>query len=78
MDEHWVGAPDLSGSTCSEEWVSVSNDVSLRVLHWTPDNKALQDARPLMMVPGWGSVFEGWRPWYAYAPAREGHTNPTP
>ena len=62
MDKHWVGAPDLLGSTCSEEWVSVSNDVSLRVLRWTPDNKALQDARPLMVVPGWGSVFEGWRP----------------
>ena len=62
MDEHWKGAPDLLGSTCSEEWVKVSNDVSLRVLCWTPENETMQKARPLMMVPGWGSVFEGWRP----------------
>lgn len=62
MDEHWKGAPDLLGSTCSEERVIGSGGVSLRVLRWQPDKTELQDLAPVVMVPGWGSVFEGWRP----------------
>ena len=62
MDEHWKGAPELPSSTCSEEWVDVTGGVSLRVLSWTPANDEARALPPIVFIPGWGSVFEGWRP----------------
>lgn len=61
MEEHWGGAPELPGSTCLEEWVAVSGGVSLRVLTWTPADEVAKTLSPVVFVPGWGSVFEGWR-----------------
>ncbi len=61
MGEHWKGAPELPHSTCVEEWVRVSGGVSLRVLLWKPADESLKNIDPVVVVPGWGSVFEGWR-----------------
>ncbi|MDA7556108.1 alpha/beta hydrolase, partial [Euryarchaeota archaeon] len=46
----------------NEQWIRVSEDVSLRVFIWKPNNDSLRNLSPIVMVPGWGSVFEGWRP----------------
>lgn len=62
MDEHWKGVPELPHSTGVEEWVRVSGGVSLRVLLWKPNDQSLKGLEPVVVVPGWGSVFEGWRP----------------
>ncbi len=62
MDELWGGAPILEGATSKERWVSVSPEVQIRVLSWVPDDEHAASLNPVVMVPGWGSVFEGWRP----------------
>lgn len=62
MENYWSGAEELPHSECSEEWVRVSDTVSLRVLTWTPVDEALQQLEPVVMIPGWGSLFEGWKP----------------
>lgn len=55
-----------------EEWVDVGGGVSLRVLTWTPTDKVAKTLNPVVFVPGWGSVFEGWKPlmaaWVAQRP----------
>ena len=43
-----------------EEWVQADKDVQLRVITWTPDDSKGEGI--VVVVPGWGSVFEGWRP----------------
>ena len=60
MDNHWKGIPSLPNSTGEEKLIRVSNSVSLRIFIWQPTNKSSKV--PILMVPGWGSVFEGWRP----------------
>ena len=60
MDDHWKGIPNLPNSIGEEKLVRVSNSVSLRVFIWEPINQSSKV--PILMVPGWGSVFEGWRP----------------
>ncbi|MDP7091559.1 MAG: alpha/beta hydrolase [Candidatus Thalassarchaeaceae archaeon] len=62
MDQLWKGAPELKGASAEERWVEVAPKVSLRVLSWKPDDAAAASQNPVVMVPGWGSVFEGWRP----------------
>ena len=62
MKEEWGGVPDLEGSKCSEIYVNVEDEVSLRVLKWVPLNSINESENTLVMIPGWGSVFEGWRP----------------
>lgn len=62
MRDHWEGIRELPHSECSEEWVRVSNKVSLRVLTWEPVDKTLHGLEPIVMVPGWGSVYQGWKP----------------
>ena len=60
MDDHWKGIPNLPNSIGEEKLIRVSNSVSLRVFIWEPINQSSKV--PILMVPGWGSVFEGWRP----------------
>ena len=60
MDNHWKGIPNLPNSTGEEKIIRVSEDLSLRVFIWKPVKKT--SSTPILMVPGWGSVFEGWRP----------------
>lgn len=43
-----------------EEWVQTNEDVRLRVITWTPDTPTKEGV--VVVVPGWGSVFEGWKP----------------
>lgn len=62
MDDLWSGAPEMEGASAEERWVEVAPAVSLRVLIWKPDDAAAAGQNPVVMVPGWGSVFEGWRP----------------
>ena len=62
MPDYWKGVEELPHSECSEEWVPVSDSVSLRVLTWTPNDKSLHQLEPIVMIPGWGSLFEGWKP----------------
>ena len=59
MDNHWKGIPNLPKSIGEEKLIRVSNSVSLRIFIWQPTNKSSKV--PILMVPGWGSVFEGWR-----------------
>ena len=60
MDNHWKGIPSLPNSIGEEKLIRVSNSVSLRIFIWEPINQSSKV--PILMVPGWGSVFEGWRP----------------
>ena len=62
MEKHWEGVPKLPYCMGNEQWIKVSEDVSLRVFIWKPNNDSLRNLSPIVMVPGWGSVFEGWRP----------------
>ena len=62
MEKHWEGVPKLPYCKGNEQWIRVSEDVSLRVFIWKPNNDSLRNLSPIVMVPGWGSVFEGWRP----------------
>ncbi len=62
MIEEWRVVPELEGSKCSEIYIEVEDEVSLRVLKWTPTNQSYEDKNIVIVVPGWGSVFEGWRP----------------
>lgn len=43
-----------------ERWVEVEPGVELRLWHWTP--RQASTARPVVLVPGWISVVEGWLP----------------
>jgi len=60
MNNHWQGVPELPNSIGEEKIIRVSDDLSLRVFIWEPVKKSSKI--PILMVPGWGSVFEGWRP----------------
>lgn len=62
MEKHWEGVPKLPNCEGQEQWIKVSENVSLRVFIWKPDIESKRDLSPIVMVPGWGSVFEGWRP----------------
>lgn len=62
MQDVWRVVPQLPGSFCEEEYVEVEDNISLRVLKWIPENSTFDSSNMLVMVPGWGSVFEGWRP----------------
>ena len=62
MKDEWSIIPELPGSLCEEFYVDVGRDVKLRILKWTPINCTSDNKNQLIMIPGWGSVFEGWRP----------------
>lgn len=62
MEEMWRGAPHLSGANAEEFFVEVAPNISIRVLRWVPADSSASSLDPAVVVPGWGSVFEGWRP----------------
>tara|TARA_B000000475_G_scaffold73212_2_gene58813 strand:+ start:93 stop:947 length:855 start_codon:yes stop_codon:yes gene_type:complete len=57
----WSGPPILDGNVADEHWIEVESGVSIRVLVWNSEGTSL-DSGTVVMVPGWGSLFEGWRP----------------
>tara|TARA_B110000014_G_scaffold176379_1_gene126195 strand:- start:97 stop:951 length:855 start_codon:yes stop_codon:yes gene_type:complete len=57
----WSGPPVLDGNVAVEHWIEVESGVSIRVLVWNSEGTDL-DSGTVVMVPGWGSLFEGWRP----------------
>ena len=61
MEGLWSGLPILDGNVADEHWIEVESGVSIRVLVWNSEGKSL-DSGTVVMVPGWGSLFEGWRP----------------
>ena len=62
MEEMWSGAPHLPGANAEELFVEVAPNISVRVLRWVPADSSAASLDPTEVVPGWGSVFEGWRP----------------
>jgi len=62
MEEMWSGAPHLPGANAEELFVEVAPNISVRVLRWVPADSSVASLDPTVVVPGWGSVFEGWRP----------------
>nr|AIF21193.1 hypothetical protein [uncultured marine group II/III euryarchaeote KM3_98_D07] len=58
----WSGVPHLSGANAEEFFVEVAPNISIRVLRWVPADSSASSLDPAVVVPGWGSVFEGWRP----------------
>ena len=62
MDGHWDGAPELEGADAEELFVEVEPSVSIRVIVWNPTSRGGPSDGTVVMVPGWGSMFEGWRP----------------
>ena len=62
MEEMWSGAPELDGAASEELFIEVESGISLRILRWIPDDESMASKGPVVVVPGWGSVFEGWRP----------------
>ena len=61
MEGLWSGPPVLDGNVADEHWIEVEAGVSIRVLVWNSEGTGL-DSGTVVMVPGWGSLFEGWRP----------------
>ena len=61
MEGLWNGPPVLDGHVADEHWIEVEPGVSIRVLVWNAEG-AEPDSGTVVMVPGWGSLFEGWRP----------------
>ena len=62
MEEVWSGAPHLPGANAEELFVEVAPNISVRVLRWVPADSSAASLDSAVVVPGWGSVFEGWRP----------------
>ena len=62
MEEMWSGAPHLPEANAEELFVEVAPNISVRVLRWVPADSSAASLDPTVVVPGWGSVFEGWRP----------------
>ena len=60
MEYLWSGSPDLDGLVAKEHWVDVEVGVSIRALVWKEEGIE-PDSGTVVMVPGWGSLFEGWR-----------------
>ena len=61
MEDLWNGPPDLDGQVADEHWIEVESGVSIRVLVWNAEEVG-PDSGTVVMVAGWGSLFEGWRP----------------
>ncbi len=61
MEGLWSGPPILDGNVADEHWIEVESGVSIRVLVWNSEGTEL-DSGTVVVVPGWGSLFEGWRP----------------
>ena len=62
MDGMWNGAPEFEGAEAREMWIDVEEKASIRVIVFEPDEVPEKSNGTVVMVPGWGSLFEGWRP----------------
>ena len=51
----------MDGLVAKEHWIEVEVGVSIRVLVWKEEGIE-PDSGTVVMVPGWGSLFEGWKP----------------
>ncbi len=51
----------MDGQVADEHWIEVESGVSIRVLVWNAE-EVEPDSGTVVMVAGWGSLFEGWRP----------------
>ena len=61
MEYLWSGSPDLDGLVAKEHWVDVEVGVSIRALVWKEEGIE-PDSGTVVMVQGWGSLYEGWWP----------------
>jgi len=59
-----MAAIQLPGTTAEEVHVPTADvDVTLRVLRWSPLNPPASITQsPVVVIAGWGSIFDGWRP----------------
>ena len=62
MDGMWNGTPEFEGAKAREMWIDVEEKASIRVIVFEPDEVPEKSNGTVVMVPGWGSLFEGWRP----------------
>ena len=62
VNEYWSGVTELDGADAEEHWFTVEPEVSIRVMIWKPKGVGDSSNGTIVMVPGWGSMFEGWRP----------------
>ena len=62
MEGLWNGVPKFEGSLAREMWIDVEERTSIRVIVFEPDEVPGDSDAAVVMVPGWGSLFEGWRP----------------
>ena len=59
MDNPWSRIPDVAGTKAVSKMVELDDGWSIRVMQWIPENES--NSTPLVMVPGWNSVYEGWQ-----------------
>ena len=59
MENPWTRIPKVSGAKVESKMVGMDDGWSIRVIQWVPENDS--DSAPLVMVPGWNSVYEGWQ-----------------
>lgn len=59
MDGPWTQIPEVAGATVEAKMVGMDDGWSIRVIQWVPENDS--GSAPLVMVPGWNSVYEGWQ-----------------
>ena len=59
MENPWKRIPEVAGTTVESKMVEMDDGWSIRVIQWVPENDS--GSAPLVMVPGWNSVYEGWQ-----------------
>lgn len=59
MENPWTRIPEVAGTTVESTMVEMDDGWSIRVIQWVPENDS--GSAPLVMVPGWNSVYEGWQ-----------------
>ena len=59
MDDPWKSMPKNNAFESESRMIDMDDGWKLRVIICSPQSEV--DAPPLVMVPGWNSVFEGWR-----------------
>ena len=59
MENPWTRIPEVAGTTVESKMVEMDDGWSIRVIQWVPENDS--GSAPLVMVPGWNSVYEGWQ-----------------
>ena len=59
MDSPWTQIPEVTGASVESKMVEMDDGWSIRVIQWVPENDS--NSTPLVMIPGWNSVYEGWQ-----------------